>query len=107
MRALFTAPGSPGHVHPVVPIARVAAHAPFVPNVERSGYRASPAGIAQTVAEAFPEVRALRGGDEPWSGMTILPDGRSTRRGHDRPHDQDLGCRPGDAGAPPGLALAS
>ena len=64
MRVLFTAHGAPGHVHPVVPIARVAAQAPFVPTVERSGFCAFPAGIAQTVAAAFPEVRALRGRDE-------------------------------------------
>jgi UDP:flavonoid glycosyltransferase YjiC (YdhE family) len=74
MRVLFTTQGALGHFHPLVPIAHAAAHAghevafatqpPFAPTVERSGFLAFPAGLAKPVAEAFPEVLALRGPDE-------------------------------------------
>ena len=45
--------------------------APLVPSVERSGFRAFPAGMSQTASEAFPELRGLRGHDE-----TVLVSGR-------------------------------
>jgi UDP:flavonoid glycosyltransferase YjiC (YdhE family) len=74
VRVLFTTHGALGHFHPLVPIAHAAAEAghevafatqaPFVPTVERSGFRAFAAGMSQTVAEAFPEVRTLTGRDE-------------------------------------------
>lgn len=81
MRALFTCSLGMGHLHPLVPIARAmedaghqvafAAPAPLVPSVERSGFRAFPAGMSQTASEAFPELRGLRGHDE-----TVLVSGR-------------------------------
>jgi UDP:flavonoid glycosyltransferase YjiC (YdhE family) len=74
MRVIFTTQGALGHFHPLVPIARAAVQAghevafatqpPFAPTVERSGFLAFPAGLAKPVAEAFPEVLALRGSDE-------------------------------------------
>ena len=74
MRALFTCNPNVGHFHPLVPIARAmmdaghevafATPASFVATVERAGFRAIPAGLAKAVAEAFPEIRGLRGPDE-------------------------------------------
>jgi UDP:flavonoid glycosyltransferase YjiC (YdhE family) len=73
MRVLFTCSAALGHLHPLVPIARAAVEAghdvafatqaPFVPTVERCGFRVFPAGMAQATAEAFPEVSTLRGRD--------------------------------------------
>jgi UDP:flavonoid glycosyltransferase YjiC (YdhE family) len=71
MRVLFTCTPGVGHFHPLVPIARAgmqaghevafATPASFVPTVERSGFRAFPAGMAELPAERFPALRGLRG----------------------------------------------
>src|SRR6187402_2301934 len=74
MRVLFTCTPGAGHFHPLVPIARAledaghevafATPSPFVATVERAGFRAFPAGLAKTAAEAFPELLGLRGREE-------------------------------------------
>ena len=71
MRILFTCTAGLGHFHPLVPIARAgmqaghdvafATPASFVPTVERSGFRAFPAGMAELTAQRFPELRGLSG----------------------------------------------
>jgi UDP:flavonoid glycosyltransferase YjiC (YdhE family) len=71
MRILFTCTAGFGHFHPLVPIARAgmqaghdvafATPASFVPTVERSGFRAFPAGMAELPAQMFPELRGLSG----------------------------------------------
>jgi UDP:flavonoid glycosyltransferase YjiC (YdhE family) len=74
MRVLFTCQADASHFHPLVPIARAMAEAghevtfatpaPFVPTVERCGFQVFPAGMAQGVTDAFPEILGLRGHDE-------------------------------------------
>lgn len=71
MRILFTCTPGLGHFHPLVPIARAAIQAghdvafatpaSFVPTVERAGFRAFPAGMAESPAQRFPELQGLSG----------------------------------------------